>query len=166
MSRRSTTHLFLPLAFVTLLVAACRHEVDGSATDKQLFDEARVDTLVGYVNTPLITAAAGNSPHGSFRVRFNGIAAAALDSTGELPAGNSFPPGSLIVKDVYAGGSVNLFAIMKKAPGDPLAGEGWLWAEITTEGSVIFSAGKKGDGCIGCHSQEPHRDLVRLFDLH
>lgn len=146
---------------------ACKHEVDGFATDMMLFNEARATDLVYYVNTPGITAPASESPHGSFRVRFNSIAAAALDTiTGELPEGGTFPEGSLIVKDVYEGGSLSLYAVMKKAAHDPLAGANWLWAEIHTDGAVAFSASKKGDGCISCHSSGQQRDLVRVFDLH
>ena len=60
----------------------------------------------------------------------------------------------------------DLFAVMKKSPGDQLAAGGWLWNEVRPDGSVVFSAGRKGDACIGCHSNDPNRDLVRVFDLY
>ena len=82
------------------------------------------------------------------------------------PAGNTFPSGSIIVKEVTSGGSVSLYAVMKKDPGNDNAGNGWLWGEYNPDGSTAFSVSKKGDGCISCHSGSPNRDLVRTFDLH
>jgi hypothetical protein len=55
---------------------------------------------------------------------------------------------------------------MKKDPSNGNAGSGWVWAEFKTDGSASFSTGKKGDGCISCHSGLPNRDLTRTFDLH
>ena len=121
-----------------------------------------------YVGTPGITAGVGNSPHGFERVRFNATAKAALDTTGKLPSGSSFPTGSVIVKEIYtsATGSLNLYAVMKKDPSSSVSGSGYQWAEFTPDGSATFSTGKKGNGCISCHSGSGNRDLVRTFDLH
>ncbi|QQR86602.1 MAG: cytochrome P460 family protein [Flavobacteriales bacterium] len=154
------------LLVAALVLAGCEHDVDGGLTDRLLLEAALDTATVNYVNTPAITDPAGNSPHGTFRVRFNAVAAAALDSTGKLPGGSSFPPNSVVVKDIYLNGALDLFAVMKKAPGDQLAAGGWLWNEVRPDGSVVFSAGRKGDGCIGCHSNDPNRDLVRVFDLY
>ena len=54
----------------------------------------------------------------------------ALDGNGELPENGSFPQwirvgkGSLIVNS-----ALNILAVIKKAPTDANAGDGWLWAE-------------------------------------
>ncbi len=121
-----------------------------------------------YIGTPGITAGAGNSPHGFERVRFNPTAYASLDSIGKLPAGTSFPTGSLIVKEIYssASGSIIQYAVMKKDPGNANSGSGFLWAEFKTDGSVSSGTSNKGSGCIGCHSGSANRDLVRIFDLN
>lgn len=153
-------------AMACIVLSGCKHEVDGGFADRLLY-EAAIDTgSVYYINTPTITQPAGNSPHGTFRVRFNATAAAALDSTGKLPSGGSFPVGSVVVKDVYLNGVLDLYAVMKKMPSDPVAGAGWLWNEVRPDGTVVFSAGRMGDGCIGCHSGGTNRDLVRVFDLY
>jgi len=151
------------------LVQSCKKD-DNSSPD----DDNALFALVGqggytyYVGTPGITAGQGNSPHGFERVRFNAAAQAALDTTGKLPAGSSFPTGSVIVKEIYssATGSINLYAVMKKDPSSSVSGSGYQWAEFKPDGSVVFSSGKKGDGCISCHSAAGNRDLVRTFDLH
>lgn len=155
------------LAPVLLLSAgACRHETDAAAVDAALFREAPAEGSIYYSGTPGITLPDDASPHGPFRVRFNSIAQTALDTTGRLPVDGEFPAGSVIVKDLYEGTSVHQYAVMKKDPDAPLAGSGWLWAELAPDGAVIFSASRRGDGCIPCHSQGLSRDLVRVFDLH
>ena len=160
------------IAFIFLLsvlivtIQSCKKTTQ---EDKVLFDEIKSTTgYTYYVGTPGITAGTGNSPHGFERVRFNSIAQAALDSTGKLPSGASFPDGAIIVKDIYSSavGSINLYAVMKKATTNSAAGSGYLWAEFETDGKAAFSISKKGDGCISCHSGSANRDLVRTFDLH
>ena len=150
-------------------VLSCKKDNKTTSTDTDLFNAISSSSgYTYYVGTPGITAGTGNSPHGFERVRFNSTAQAALDSTGKLPSGASFPTGSIIVKEIYSSstGSINLFAIMKKDPGNSSSGNGYLWAEIKPDASVSFSTSKKGDGCISCHSGSANRDLARTFDLH
>ena len=152
-----------------LLSQSCRKEnIDSTVADKALFAEIKKSGYTYYVGTPGITAGVGNSPHGFERVRFNSIAQAALDTTGKLPAGNSFPAGSIIVKEIFssATGSIIQYAVMKKDPSSEVAGSGYLWAEFDSGGGIAYSISKKGDACISCHSGSTHRDLVRTFDLH
>ena len=136
-----------------------------TTTDEQLLEEAAQTNLSYYQNGNLLDAASG-SPHGSFKLRFNATAKNVLEKDGELPAGKQFPEGSLIVKDIYKGGKLTLYAIMKKTLSDDNTGNGWLWNEIEPNGTVVFSVGKRGNGCISCHSQIPNRDLIRVFDEH
>ena len=147
---------------------SCKKDSTSPADDKALFALVGQSGYTYYVGTSGITAGTGNSPHGFERVRFNATAKAELDTTGKLPAGSSFPTGSVIVKEIYssATGSINLYAVMKKDPSSSVSGSGYQWAEFKTDGSASFSTGKKGDGCISCHSSSTNRDLVRTFDLH
>ncbi len=157
------------LSFFMVLSQSCKKKNDVNPDDDNaLFALVGQSGYPYYVGTPGITAGVGNSPHGFERVRFNATAKAALDTTGKLPAGSSFPPGSVIVKEIYssATGSINLYAVMKKDPSSSVSGSGYQWAEFKTDGTASFSTGKKGDGCISCHSGSTNRDLVRTFDLH
>ncbi len=151
-------------AFI-ITVQSCKKDKTDPDSDNRLFGELSSGAYSNYEGGALLSAASP-SPHGSFKLRFNSTATAALDTTGELPSGSSFPTGSVIVKDVYDGTNIKLHAIMKKDPAATNSGSGWLWGEYNTDGSVIFSTGKKGDGCISCHSGTPNRDLTRTFDLH
>lgn len=152
--------------FVTLLIVqSCKKDKAETDADAAFFSETTASGYTFYQGGSIL-AGVSPSPHGSFKLRFNATAQAALDSTGELPSGNSFPTGSIIVKDVYSGNSLSLYAVMKKEPSNSNAGSGWVWAEFNTDGSVVFSVAKKGDGCISCHSGNPNRDLTRTFDLH
>ena len=160
---------FILLFGIIALLQSCKKDNESTSTDTELFNEiSSTSGYTFYVGTPGITAGKGNSPHGFERVRFNSTAQAALDSTGKLPSGASFPTGSIIVKEIYssATGSINLYAIMKKEPGNSSSGSAYLWAEIKPDATVSFSTSKKGDGCISCHSGSANRDLVRTFDLH
>ncbi len=143
-------------------------EDDPAATglDKELYDTAVATTGFTYFkNDPTIRPSSNPSAHNDYmRVRFNSIAQAALDSTGELPSGSSFPNGSLIVKELYDSptGSIKLYAVMKKDSSNSQAGANWLWAEYNPDETVAFSVSKKGDGCTGCHGVG--RDYTRVFD--
>ena len=157
------------LLFFIALSQSCKKKDEASPDDDNaLFALVGQSGYTYYVGTPGIAAGVGNSPHGFERVRFNSIAQAALDTTGKLPSGSSFPTGSVIVKEIYtsATGSINLYAVMKKDPSSSVSGSGYQWAEFKTDGSASFSTGKKGAGCISCHSGSGNRDLVRTFDLH
>lgn len=154
------------LALFSTLFYSCKKDeetdVDG---DNALYSEISMSGYTYYQNGDLLTGVSP-SPHGSFRLRFNATALAALDSTGELPAGSSFPNGSVIVKEVGTASAVSLYAVMKKDPSNSNAGSGWLWAEYEPGGSVAYSVARNGEGCISCHSGTPNRDLTRTFDLH
>ncbi len=161
-------------SIVIASVQSCKDDkeddpIPAPTTDEQLFTE--ISTLTGYtyyVGTPDITAALGGSPHGFERVRFNAIAQAALDGTGKLPVGGTFPEGSVIVKNIYASatGPLTMMAVMKKASTNSSSGSNYLWAEFKLNGENVYSSALQGAGCVSCHSAPDNRDLVRTFDLH
>ena len=154
------------LAVFSLIVAeSCTKNKGTGQLDKKLLDEAMLGGFEYYQSGALLSGAAP-SPHGSFKLRFNKVAAAVLDSSGELPVGESFPEGSFLVKEVYENGGLNLYSIMKKSSADPQSANGWIWAEIKPNGEAAVGAEYRGRSCITCHSGSPNRDMVRTFDLH
>ncbi len=155
----------LPVLFIACLLASCKKDKEIKNANDQLFDEATASGFTYFDNGDLL-AGASPIPHGSFKLRFNAIAYAALDTTGKLPVGATFPNGSLIVKEIFNGADITLLAIMKKNPSSEYAANGWMWAEIKPERDVSFSLQEKGDACVGCHNGSPNRDLTRTFDLH
>lgn len=148
-----------------VIIQSCKKDKSDPDADSALYSETTTAGYTYYQSGNLLSGVSP-SPHGSFKLRFNATALAALDSTGELPAGSSFPTGSIIVKEIFSASNINLLAVMKKDPSNSNAGSGWVWAEFNPDGSTAFSTGKKGDGCISCHSGTPNRDLTRTFDLH
>ena len=162
--KKQITIVIIFFAIIAYMQSCKKDETDTNA-DNALYSEATASGYTFYQSGTILSAAAP-SPHGSFKLRFNATAQAALDTTGELPSGNSFPNGSIIVKEIHNGSNISLYAVMKKDPSNGNAGSGWIWGEFNTDGSTAFSIGKKGDGCISCHSGSPNRDLVRTFDLH
>lgn len=154
------------LCCLSMLLMQCSKTTE---TDKALFE--RSNTTAGftyYMNNDSVLPSSSPSAHNAyFRVRFNSIAYAALTDNGKLPAGGSFPDGSLIVKELYDSqtGSLQLLAVMEKASNNSAAGSGYLWGEYEPDGQAVFSTSKKGNGCISCHDNSGNRDLVRLFEL-
>lgn len=109
----------------------------------------------------------GTGPHvPTVRVRMNAQAAGVLQN-GRLPSGARFPDGSVIFKEIItSSGDANLYAVMYKDRDNPLAGNGWLWAEYRPSGSAAFSVTSRGSACTGCHSLSdgPRNDSVRIFE--
>lgn len=101
------------------------------------------------------------------RVSLNATAAGALQN-GRLPANGRFPDGSIVLKEIRSRStaSPSLYAVMMKDSGNPLAGNGWLWAEYGPTGSVTFYVANRGSACTSCHllEQGPRNDLVRSFE--
>lgn len=128
-------------------------------SDNALFDSCRNEIAFTYYQNSTGTVYSGsNGPHGDFKLKFNKIALTSLTDGGKLPSGGTFPNGSMVVKEVQQSG---IYALMYKRAGS------WLWAEINADGSVVYSVNKDaGAGCIGCHSQTGHRDLVVSFNFH
>ena len=162
--KRTIITIGLIVTYIVVIQSCKKDKVDTDA-DNALYSEITAGAYTYYQSGTLLSGVSP-SPHGSFKLRFNAIALAALDTTGELPSGSSFPTGSIIVKEIFGGSTINLYAVMKKDPLNGNAGSGWVWAEFNTDGSSVFSTGKKGDGCISCHNGSPNRDLTRTFDLH
>lgn len=134
--------------------------------NNSLYDESIASGLSFYKGKDTIYSAKGSSPHGNFKLKFNAEAVKNLDASGKLPIGGTFTDGSLIVKEVYSGSSISLYAIMKKDSKSKFAKNGWVWAEFEPDGKVYYSVGKKGKDCISCHSSGNPRDLMLSFDLH
>lgn len=158
----------IKLVFVlttSLLLFSCKKEKEEKAANEKLFQEATAGGYSFYQSGALLNGTSP-SPHGQFKLRFNQVAQNALAGDGELSPEGTFPDGSVIVKELYSNNQLMLLAIMKKSTSDENAGNGWIWAEYKPEGEVSYSVEKKGEGCINCHSGNPHRDLVRTFDLH
>ncbi len=151
----------IPIVFLLLLACTKRQGKNPTLafTDKALLDSCQ-QMHDYYKNDPGLLLSGSAGPHGTFKLRFNSIAKSALTDQGKLPANGSFPEGSLIIKDVYQGGKISLYALMYKRTGS------WLWAEIEPGGSVHYSVNKNPSVCTGCHSQPGNRDLVVSFNFY
>jgi hypothetical protein len=135
-------------------------------TTRSLYSECKSSELSFYKGKDTVYEPAGDSPHGSFKLRFNSKALSRLDASGKLPAGAQFENGAVIVKEIYKNGQLEQYAVMKKVPSSRVAVSKWIWAELRPDGSVIYDISKGGDACVSCHSRSANRDLTRSFDLH
>ncbi len=91
----------------------------------------------------------------------------ALTENGRLPAGQEFPDGSLILKEVNTGSGATLYDVMKKDKLSKLKSDGdWAWSEYGVDRQAGCSAVNKGESSTGCQAAETNRDFVRSFDLY
>ena len=173
----------LSLFSVLLLVIACDESnrapagpspVDGIRDSAALFRViGETDPLAEYTLFPnaeefTVGRLNGSEAHRSIvRVSMNARALGALQS-GRLPTAAQFPDGSIILKEVRprADAPATVYAVMYKDAGNTLAGDGWLWAEFSLDGSVAYSVSNRGTACTSCHQREQGRlnDLVRTFE--
>jgi hypothetical protein len=153
---------FAIIICLSIILHSCRNDkgaVPFQVTNKSLFELVQQTAGSGYYQSGAVLAPAGNSPHGSFKLRMNSKAQTALNSSGELPAGSKFADSSLIVKELQGAGAIQ-YAVMYKN------GKSWAWAEFSSSGEPVYSVTSNGSSCIPCHSVSPNRDLTRTFDLH
>ena len=153
------------LFVVLLIVLVCCTKKQGknpalAYTDLPLLDSCSQSYHKYYKNDATSLLSGAHGPHGTFKLRFNAIAFKALTNNGKLPVGGSFPEGSLIIKDIYNGGNLSLYAFMYKKSGS------WLWAEIKPNKEVLHSINDKETVCTGCHSQSGNRDLAVSFNFY
>ena len=130
-------------------------------TDKALLDSCKNDAAFTFYkgnNNFITTDASAGSPHGNFKLKFNKIAAAALGSDGELPAGQVFPNGSMVVKETQS----NYYAFIYKKDG------AWLWGEANFDGSILIQSvvSDATAACINCHTRPGVKDFVVSFDYY
>lgn len=92
-----------------------------------------------------------NAPHGnSVEIFINDTVAHALDADAGT---EEWPVGSIIVKDGYDDGDLDLVAVMHKQT------DGWFWAEYDSEGDPSYSG--TPELCTDCHASGD--DFVRAF---
>lgn len=141
------------------------------STDAALYAHVtQTDPFAGYTLFPLADSVTSGTLNGStahqtlVRVSLNSVAAAAL-SGGRFSA--PFPDGSVVFKEIRnAAGQTQLYAVMYKDAANPLAGNGWLWAEYYPDGRAFISVTTRGVNCTSCHAREqgPQHDFVRTFE--
>ena len=156
--RISTVFMFATF----LLYISCKKK----KTNDKLYEESKSSDLTFYKGKDTIYNAKGGSPHGNFKLKFNSQATASLGNDGKLPVGNNFSEGSLIVKEVYSGNELTLYAVMKKDSKSSYASNNWVWAEYNPNGEVVYNVTELGKSCTGCHSSGTARDFTKSFDLH
>src|SRR5262249_1009040 len=92
-----------------------------------------------------------DSPNGTVRVFFNPTIEDSLRQ-GRVPQ----PAGSVLVKEIYSGASVEGYSVMLKVR-EGSSGNDWLFYEAFGESTSTYNVG--ATGCVGCHARG--RDFVR-----
>jgi hypothetical protein len=179
-TKPNVSKLLIVSGIVLSCISSCKDQGDPPpsltreiiSSDAQLFSVVtQVQPFTSYSLFPDVDSVTSGTLNGSaahrplVRVSMNATALGALRAD-TLPAGASFPDGSIIFKQIMSGGQTSLYAILYKDKNNPLAGNGWLWAEFLPDGTPFISLTRKGANCTGCHSLEqgPRHDFVRTFE--
>jgi hypothetical protein len=161
-----TLKIWLALAFIVPIYQSCKHDSQAGGIDLEMLQLARQSSeFVWYKHSPEFLNKSAGSGHSfpMLRTRYNAIAAAALDSAGNIPDGAIFPEGSLIVKELSHGSSAERYAVLLKRSSDPAADErGWVWGYINSDETAAEPASQKGAGCKSCHSQAGSVDYMLM----
>jgi hypothetical protein len=161
---------FTYAALFFLVSCVSEKEKGINISDATLFEQAsNVSSFFYFKNSIDTLNTAPVSPHLAYvRIRFNPKARTAMNDSVSNLTTTQFPEESMIVKEVYTslGGPLESYEIMYKKSGAANSASGWIWSELKSDGSVIFSAVNKGEQCVSCHSQPSNSDLVRTFSLH
>lgn len=153
--------LAIPLALIHLSCSKDQGKNTALAlSDRALHDSCVVAARYWYMQDSNTVYPGTAGPHGSYRLRFNAIAFAALRDQGKLPLNAMMPSGSLVVKGISKGSANEGFAFMYKKDNS------WIWGESRPDGSTVFSVNKNPGICISCHSQPANRDLILTFKYH
>jgi hypothetical protein len=179
-TKQNVPRLFVEVGIVLFCISSCKDQgapptsstMEIISSDAQLFGVVtQVQPFASYSLFPDVDSVASGTLNGStahrplVRVSMNATALGALQAD-TLPAGTSFPDGSIIFKQIISGAQTSLYAIIYKDKNNPLASNGWLWAEFLPDGTPFISLTRKGANCTGCHSLEcgPQHDFVRTFE--
>ena len=154
------------LALLTITLQACKKDEPAEGIDLELFNMAEETSgFTWYKNSDAWLPISSLSAHGyaNLRTRYNTTAATQLDSDGKVKEDAAFPNGSLVVKELSDGNSVERYAILYKMSSHQYAdANGWVWGYVNQDGTVATSAEDKGSGCIGCHSTQGNIDYMLM----
>ncbi len=137
----------------SIVLAGCGDNQDDAGA-RRLLQEVRADDYRSWARAPgYETRRSSNAPHSdAVDIYINPLVQATLEEGTNV---QSWPTGSVIVKDGFSGSSLDLIAIMEKRT------DGWYWAEYDDDGDPDYSG--KPEICIDCHASGS--DSVRAFGL-
>jgi hypothetical protein len=139
------------LALIALAGCGDNQDPEGA---RELWRRIQTEDYRGWQRAPGYESVRGSrAAHGNrVAIYVNDVVEAALASGTRIDA---WPERSLIVKDGFDDGDLELIAAMEKRAG------GWFWAEYDDEGDAIYSG--TPDVCTECHASGD--DGVRAFAL-
>ncbi|MCB0755601.1 MAG: cytochrome P460 family protein [Flavobacteriales bacterium] len=154
------------LAIVAITLQACKKDEPAEGIDLELLNMSQETSgFTWYKNSDAWLPKSAGSGHNytSLRTRYNTTAATQLDGDGKVLANASFPDGSLVVKELSSGTSVERYAILYKMSNNEHAdANGWVWGYVNSDGTVATTAEDKGAICTGCHLQSDNIDYMLM----
>lgn len=166
MKKKNISLLICAAFSIAVVLQACKKDEPAEGIDRELYDMAsETSGFVWFANSDAWLPKSAGSAHNfnNLRTRYNATAATQLDAAGRIRGNASFPDGSLVVKELSDGNSVELYAILYKQTDHEFAdANGWVWGYVNADATVRTSAEEKGAGCISCHSQSENIDYMLM----
>jgi hypothetical protein len=154
------------LAIVAIALQACKKDEPAEGIDLELLNMSQETSgFTWYKNSDAWLPKSAGSGHNytSLRTRYNTTAATQLDGDGKVLANASFADGSLVVKELSSGTSVERYAILYKMSNNEHAdANGWVWVYVNADGTIATTAEDKGAICTGCHLQSDNIDYMLM----
>lgn len=154
------------LAIVVISLQACKKDEPAVGIDLELLQMAEVTSgFTWYKNSDVWLPKSSGSGHNytGLRTRYNATAATQLDGNAQVLNNASFPDGSLVVKELSNGTSVERYAILfKDSDNDFADSNGWVWGYVNADGTVATTAEDKGAICTSCHLQPGNLDYMLM----
>ena len=166
MTSRNFVWVLLTVAIITITLQACKKDEPAEGIDLELLNMAEeTNGFVWYKNSDALLPASSGTGHNysSLRTRYNSTAATQLDGDGKVLANAAFPEGSLVVKELTSGSTVERYAILyKRSDSEHADSNGWVWGYINADGTLATTAEDKGAICTSCHLQPDNIDYMLM----
>lgn len=139
----------LALLSIAVVMVSCSRESDEATA---LSDDALI-SVVHQTDVADVTSSIARMTKQNFRIRMNAIAKNSLSAEGNMSV--SYAVNSMLVKEYFDHrGVVTGYDVMYRAPADPNASSGWLWASYDANGNPTYSVKLRGANCNSCHGKE------------
>ncbi|MCC6817250.1 MAG: cytochrome P460 family protein [Saprospiraceae bacterium] len=150
-----------------ILAVSCSKDEAATGSDLELLNLAKASGIWVYykLDSSYLNRSSGSGHNfKKLRTRFNAIAATQLDIDGKVKSNAQFADGSVVVKELTDDTHhVERFAILyKNSTHADADSRGWVWGYVNADGTVSESATKKGNSCIGCHTQVGSLDYILM----
>lgn len=141
--------LIIP-AFIFSMESCTKNTEDGAG-----ISDATLSSMATTQDGFVLMRTAKHDENSTWKIKMNNVAA-----TSYAEGCKSFPSNSMIVKEKFdLSGNVIGYDVMYRSDADHNSNDGWLWAQLSADGRIIYSSSERGSNCQGCHAFSKSKTL-------